>query len=233
MNEADGFLLIDKPLGWTSHDVVAKARGITRIRKIGHAGTLDPLATGLLVLGIGRATKQLAQVSGQTKAYEAEVTFGAASDTDDAEGTLTSYKDFKKPSVLDIREAVHEFKGDSMQIPPAYAAIKHQGRKLYELARAGEVVPREARPVVIHEVKVEAYEWPHLKLSCVVSKGTYIRSLARDIGEKLGCGGYLSALRRTAIGDFCVSDAISPQQLQEDWRPHLLSSVQVGQNVAK
>jgi tRNA pseudouridine55 synthase len=228
-----GFLLVDKPRDWTSHDVVAKLRGITGIRKIGHAGTLDPMATGLLVVGIGRATKQLASITGQTKAYEAEITLGAVSDTDDAEGAVTPRQHVHEPELADVVRALEGFQGTLQQLPPAYAAIKHQGRKLYELARAGREVPREPRTVVVHELILDTYSWPRVQFRCVVSKGTYIRALARDIGEQLECGGYLSALRRTAIGNFDVSDAVSIDELQKGWEAHVLADSKIKQDVVE
>lgn len=231
MSERYGFLLVDKPRDWTSHDVVAKLRGITGIRKIGHAGTLDPMATGLLVVGIGRATKQLAGITGQTKAYEGEITLGAVSDTDDAEGVITPRQLVHEPELADVVRALESFQGILQQLPPAYAAIKHKGRKLYELARTGRDVPREPRSVVVHELILDTYSWPRVQFHCVVSKGTYIRALARDIGEQLECGGYLSALRRTAIGAFDVSDAVSIDDLQEGWEAHVLADSKIKQDV--
>lgn len=219
---SDGFLLVDKSAGWTSHDVVAKLRGITGIRRIGHAGTLDPLATGLLVLGVGRATKQLSEIAAGDKTYLATVRLGAISTTDDAEGEIVSVSFQRKPESKDVKQALQSFTGRHMQLPPAYSAIKTGGRKHYELARAGKDVPREPRPVTVYEIEPISYTWPEVSFRCRVSKGTYIRSLARDLGEKLSTGGYLTALRRETVGRFRLEDAHTIKQLSEGWQKHLI-----------
>ncbi|MDP9211921.1 MAG: tRNA pseudouridine(55) synthase TruB [bacterium] len=205
----DGFLLIDKPAGWTSHDVVAKVRGVTRVKKVGHGGTLDPMATGLLVLGFGKATKQLERFVQGDKTYVAEAALGATSDTDDAEGTVTPAKQPERPTEAEVETALESFRGNLQQLPPVYSAIKTNGRKAYAEARKGRTVERKPRSVTVHEMALLGYRWPTVRFRCRVSKGTYVRSIARDLGEKLGTGGYLSALRREAIGSLRVEEAVS------------------------
>ena len=202
-------LLIDKPKGITSHDVVDRLRRITGERRIGHAGTLDPNATGLLIVGVGReSTKKLGEITkNTTKTYEAEITLGATSDTDDAEGKILSNKVTKRLSDEDIKKILRQFEGEQMQIPPIYSAIKLKGKKAYELARKGKEVILEPRKITIHSIKLDEYNFPMLKITCEVSSGTYIRALARDIGKSLGTGAYLSELRRTKIGEFDIQNA--------------------------
>ncbi len=211
----DGFLLIDKPAGWTSHDVVAKVRGLTRVKKVGHGGTLDPMATGLLVLGFGKATKQLERFVQGDKTYVAEVTLGATSDTDDSEGTVMPTQPGPAPAEAEVRTALEAFRGNLQQLPPVYSAIKTNGRKAYAEARKGRAVERKPRPVTIHEITPLDYRWPTVRFRCRVSKGTYVRSIARDLGEKLGVGGYLTALRREAIGSLRVEEAAGIDAITE------------------
>ncbi|MEK9166818.1 MAG: tRNA pseudouridine(55) synthase TruB [Patescibacteria group bacterium] len=201
-----GFIIIDKPTGWTSHDVVAKMRGVLKERKIGHLGTLDPLATGVLVLAVGRdATKQISQFMKLDKEYEATMELGKVSDTYDTEGKVESLPigDFGPEEIVRVMES---FCGESLQMPPAFSAKKIGGKKAYELARAG--LPVELKPVM---VKMRLWdisiEMPIVKFKVEVSSGTYIRSLVHDIGQKLGCGAVLTALRRTRVGDFKLEDA--------------------------
>lgn len=219
--EADGFLLVDKPLEWTSHDVVAKLRGITGIRKIGHGGTLDPLATGLLVIGIGQATKQLEQYVQGDKLYLATVRLGATSTTDDAEGEIATVT-ADEPTRERITETLHSFMGEQLQLPPTFSALKTDGKKHYELARSGKPVERTPRRITIHTIEPARIEYPDVTFRCRVSKGTYIRSIARDLGERLGTGGYLVALRRESVGDLNLRNAVTLEQLQRDWKAHLL-----------
>ena len=202
-------LLIDKPKGITSHDVVDQLRKITGERRVGHAGTHDPNATGLLIVGVGReSTKKLGEITkNTTKTYEAEITLGATSDTDDAEGKILSNKVTKRLSDEDIKKILRQFEGEQMQIPPIYSAIKLKGKKAYELARKGKEVILEPRKITIHSIKLDEYNFPMLKITCEVSSGTYIRALARDIGKSLGTGAYLSELRRTKIGEFDIQNA--------------------------
>lgn len=205
----DGLLLIDKPGGWTSHDVVAYLRRKLGVKKIGHAGTLDPFATGLLIVGVGReATKRLAEFLKMDKSYEATVRLGARSDTDDRTGTITPTS---PPPVEQreetIRQTLGRFVGTIEQVPPAYSAKKVAGKKMYELARRGFVVEQKPVTVTIHSIELLDYQWPLARIRVSVSSGTYIRALARDVGESLGVGGYLEELRRTSIGNFKVENA--------------------------
>ncbi|NDJ61826.1 MAG: tRNA pseudouridine(55) synthase TruB, partial [Chloroflexi bacterium] len=197
-----GFLNIDKPLGWTSHDVVAKLRRGLQIKKIGHAGTLDPLATGVLVICLGAATRLSEYVMDTTKRYRAVVHLGVTTDTYDAEGEITAQRPSDHLSEADVRDALGAFVGALEQVPPMYSAIKQGGRKLYDLARAGEVVERPPRPVHIHALEVVAWQPPQVTLDVTCSPGTYIRSLAYDLGAALGVGAHLAGLMRTASGSF-------------------------------
>ena len=218
-----GILLVDKPKGWTSHDVVAKLRGITGIKKIGHGGTLDPMATGLLVIGIGSATKRLEQFVQGDKTYLAELTLGATSPTDDAEGEPAPRAGVKPPSGEAVGAVLQKFTGAQEQLPPVYSAIKTGGKKAYVEARAGRVPERKPRLVTIHELTLVAYDYPRLEVRTAVSKGTYIRALARDIGEALGTGAYLSALRRERIGACSVEQAHRLSELEHGWQSRILS----------
>lgn len=207
----DGILLVDKPVGWTSHDVVAKVRGILKRSsgqkvKVGHCGTLDPFATGLLVLVVGSYTKKAAEFSKLGKTYEAELILGAESSTGDPEGQLTEISR-NVPSEKEMEAVLGQFKGKYMQMPPKYSAKKIKGQRAYKLARAGKEVKLEPVEVEIYDITDVTYDYPRLSFTVSVSSGTYIRSLAEDIGEKLGVGAYLSALRRTSIGAYPVSHA--------------------------
>ena len=220
-------LLIDKPAGWTSHDVVAKVRGILKIRAVGHAGTLDPFATGLLILGIGKGTKQLTGLVGLDKTYETTLTLGATSTTFDPEGIIvptivaadprvcpkedgsTRGSTTTQPTLADIERVLDQFRGGYEQKAPLHSAKKLAGKKLYELARAGTAT-EEMRPVKrvkIDELTIMRYAWPELELRVQCGSGTYIRSLGDDIGRALGVGAYVSQLRRTRVGAFDVEDA--------------------------
>src|SRR5581483_3807872 len=222
----DGFLLVDKPAGWTSHDVVAKVRGIIKYDigqkiRVGHTGTLDPFATGLLVLVLGSYTKRAGEFSKLDKVYEAELTLGAVSSTGDPEGELTP-KSAQKPSEKAVKDALSTFLGEIEQIPPAFSAIKIGGRRAYKLARAGQTVEIEPRRVKIYEITDVKYDYPKLNFICKVSSGTYIRSLAADIGAKLDTGAYLSALRRTQVGDFKIENALKIEELTPENTPKAL-----------
>ena len=204
-----GILLVDKAQGWTSHDAVAKTRGITRQRKIGHTGTLDPMATGLLVLCLGDATRLVEYMTGHDKRYEGEITLGVATDTDDAEGSVIREHSVPAIDSDTLRGLARRFTGVQLQRPPAYSAVKIAGKRAYAVARAGgdvEIAPREVRVFAI-ELRPTAPD--RLAVSVHCGPGTYIRSLARDIGEVLGCGAHLSELRRTSVGRFSVSEARS------------------------
>jgi len=202
----NGILLVDKPAGWTSHDVVAKLRGVLGERRMGHSGTLDPMATGLLVVFAGRATRAVSFSENHTKCYEAHLRLGLTTDTQDTTGTVLSRSE-RAVNRAELEAVLPQFRGDILQVPPMYSALKVDGKKLYEIARRGGEVARKARPVTIEELTVlgEADGDYALRVRC--SKGTYIRTLCHDIGAALGCGGVMSALRRTEVGAYRVSDA--------------------------
>lgn len=214
----DGLLLIDKPSGWTSFDVVAKVRGIMKQAtglkkpKVGHTGTLDPLATGLLVLTLGTYCKRAQEFSKLNKVYEVTMKLGETSTTGDDEGEKIPGSTYI-PSTKEVSDALAAFTGKIMQIPPAYSAIKVNGQRAYKLAREGKPVKLEPRKVTIYEPYNITYSYPEVKFSVKVSSGTYIRSLVQDIGERLKTGGYMTALRRTRVGDFNLSDAQQIEQL--------------------
>jgi len=206
-NHINGLVLIDKQKNWTSFDAVAKIRNMFNVKKVGHTGTLDPLATGLLVLCVGKATKLAERLTGLDKEYVGEIHFGATSNTDDAEGELTEVADAKPVSLEEIQEALKAFQGDIEQMPPQFSAKKVGGKRAYKLARKGEKVELEAKKIKINAIEILDYEWPKLKLRIDCGKGTYIRAIARDLGESLKVGGYLSDLRRTKVGQFNLKDA--------------------------
>ncbi len=220
----EGFLLIDKPKGITSHDVVDKLREITKIRKIGYSGTLDPLATGLLILGIGRgATRRLSEFLKLDKEYIAKLRLGAVSDTFDKEGKIEFKKIEKIPSREKIEKVIKEFIGQISQIPPSYSAKKIKGEKAYNLARKGKKVQLKPQRVNIYEIKILGYKFPYLEIKVNCSSGTYIRSLASDIGKKLGCGALLEDLRRTRIGNFSLKQAKKLEEINsKNWKSFLI-----------
>lgn len=213
----DGILLIDKPVGWTSFDVVAKVRGELKRGgiakpKVGHTGTLDPLASGLLVLVIGTYCKRAQEFSKLDKTYEVTLKLGEISSTGDGEGEKTHVSS-ERPSPEAIRAALDVFTGEIMQVPPAHSAIKVNGQRAYKLARAGKEVRLEARPVTVYGLKLTNYTYPHVTFTADVSSGTYIRSLADDMGKELGTGAYMSALRRSRVGDMELSKAMTIENL--------------------
>lgn len=215
-------VLIDKPYGWTSFDAINYIKRRLKIKKIGHAGTLDPLATGLLIVCTGKKTKEIQYLQGMEKEYLAIFLLGAETPSYDLE-TEVSYtataQDLQKLKECDIRQCIEaHFVGEIMQRPPIYSAIKRKGKRLYELARQGKKPEVEARPTFIHSFEVEAWEPPHLYTRIVCSKGTYIRSLAHDLGKALGVGGCLSALRRTRIGTYDVAQALSPAEYVKQYK---------------
>jgi tRNA pseudouridine55 synthase len=209
----NGFLLIDKPERITSFGVVSRIRKSLGIKKVGHCGTLDPQATGLLIVCLGKATKLAQFVSKQNKKYQAEITLGFVSTTLDRDGELTAYSPETKPTIEEIREVLPEFVGEIEQVAPAYSAVKHQGQPLYKYARRNQPVEEKKRRVQIGEINLTKYEYPLLKVEVVCSSGTYIRSIAHDLGQRLNCGGYVSNLRRTAIGRWRLENAIRLDQL--------------------
>lgn len=206
-----GFLNIDKPTGMTSHDVVNRVRRLMSTRQVGHAGTLDPLASGVLIVCVGGATRLSDYVMSEKKAYRAVIRLGVETDTYDAEGQIVFAADPEATAALSTETLAHaldSFRGDIQQVPPIYSAIKQGGHKLYDLARKGKTVEIPPRPVTIHQINLVAWQPPTLTLDVTCSAGTYIRSLAHDLGAALGVGGSLAALRRTASGRFRLADAV-------------------------
>ena len=220
-------LLVDKPLHWTSFDVVRKMRGMLRIKKVGHAGTLDPLATGLLIVCTGKQTKQINEFMQQPKTYSGVITLGATTATYDLESIPENEKPIDHISAAQVNAVAKSFLGHQMQKPPVYSAIKKEGVALYELARRGKEVEPEERPVQIYQFEITSFKLPDIGFIIRCSTGTYIRSIAHDVGAALGCGAHLSELRRTAIGKYEVNSAISIaqftewlQQLEQEYRQH-------------
>lgn len=217
---SSGLVVVDKPAGMTSHDVVSRLRRIFGTRKVGHAGTLDPLATGVLVAGINRGTKFLAHLVAATKAYDATIRLGAATTTDDSEGDLLSRHDASPLDDDEVLRAVTGFTGEIMQRPAAVSAIKIDGKRAHELVREGEEVEIPARPVTVSRFDVHALRrtgsFLDLDVSVACSSGTYIRSLARDLGAALQVGGHLTALRRTEVGPFTLADARTLENLADN-----------------
>lgn len=210
----DGLALVDKSADWTSHDVVAKARGQLATRKVGHSGTLDPDATGLLLLGVGRVTRLLRYLGLPSKQYTGVIVLGTATSTLDASGEVVGSWDMRAVTLEEVRDAAAQLTGEIAQVPPMVSAVQVDGRRLHELARAGLEVERAARPVTVHRFDVH----PPLRAGCFpieveCSSGTYVRSLAADVGEALGGGAHLRDLRRTAIGSFAVGDAVPVEAL--------------------
>lgn len=204
----DGILLVDKPAGFTSHDVVAKLRSVFRLKKVGHGGTLDPAATGLLVLLLGRGTKLSDRVMGGDKAYEGEFFLGVTTNTQDADGEVTQERDASHVNREMLEAEMKRLTGDSMQLPPMVSAIKQNGVPLYKLARQGLDVERSSRLIHIYEFRLLAFNPPCARFSVRCTKGTYVRTLCADIGEALGCGAHLRRLRRTRSGSMTVNDAL-------------------------
>ena len=211
----DGILAVDKPKGFTSHDVVDLIRKRFGIKKAGHAGTLDPMATGLLVILIGSFTKRSSEFLNHDKEYEATMTLGAESDTGDAWGRITDRRAGFAGTAADVEAVFRKFSGPMAQDVPAYSAKKINGKKLYQLARKGIEVKLEPKNIVIHSIEMTGFAPPEVSFKVRCSKGTYIRQLCMDIGSALGCGAYLSGLRRTACGDMKVSEAISVEEIKK------------------
>ncbi|CAM3894244.1 tRNA pseudouridine(55) synthase TruB [Cohnella lubricantis] len=215
----EGVLAIWKPAGWTSHDVVAKARRILRIKRIGHTGTLDPAVTGVLPICIGRATRMVEYLQEMPKTYEALLRFGIATDTEDTGGEVIERMDASHLTEEQIREAALSFIGDILQVPPMVSAVKVDGKRLYELARQGVTVERKARPVTIHRIDVERIDasrpHPELRFSVTCSKGTYIRTLCVDIGRKLGVPAVMAELIRTSSAGLTREDSVTLEELEE------------------
>ena len=216
----NGIVIIDKPAGWTSQDVTARLRRVFGTRRIGHGGTLDPMATGVLPVFVGRATRGVEFFEHAEKTYETELLLGVATDTEDTTGTVLTRREVSvTPGQL--AAVLERFRGEIMQIPPMYSALKVNGQKLCDLARKGRQVERQPRPVTVHELTLLSREGDTLHLRVRCSKGTYIRTLCADIGEALGCGGCMQALRRTQAGEYTIAEAVPLQQLLEAAEPEI------------
>ncbi len=233
MTSLDGLLLVDKPSGPTSHDIVDRVRKALGIRAVGHAGTLDPFASGLLILGIGKGTKALTALVGLDKTYEIEARLGARTDTFDREGAvMTDTRPITPPTEATIEAALQRFRGPIKQKAPLYSAIKRGGKKLYELARAGTATEamRPERDVTVYELTLKEFAWPRLVFVARVSSGTYIRSLVDDLGNALGVGGYVQELRRTRIGTHMVDDAANGEGMTREGIEKALLPIPNGPN---
>jgi tRNA pseudouridine55 synthase len=221
-----GLLLLDKPSGPTSHDMVYAVRRGAGEKRVGHAGTLDPLASGLLVMCLGPATRLSEFLAGKDKRYQARIRLGTTTDTYDSQGQVQAVSDQPLPEKAAVEAALAEFRGPQQQVPPAYSAIKQGGQKSYDLARRGEAVELAPRPVEFYSIELRDWQPPELTLEAHCSAGTYIRSLAHDLGQRLGCGAHLSGLRRTASGSLRLEEAVTLADLQSafargDWRKYL------------
>ena len=222
-----GVLNVYKGKGYTSHDVVAKLRGITGQKKIGHTGTLDPDATGVLPVCLGKATKLCDMLTDKDKTYEAVLLLGVSTDTQDAGGEVLGTSDTAGLGEKEVREAIQSFVGGYDQVPPMYSALKVGGKRLYELAREGKVVERKARPVDIYQIRVLKMDLPRVWMEVSCSKGTYIRTLCHDIGEKLGCGGCMEELVRTKVSSFLLSDSLTLADINKRMQEGTLGEVLV------
>lgn len=230
-NAISGALVVDKPVGMTSHDVVQAIRNGTNLRRAGHTGTLDPRASGVLVILVGPAVRLSEYVSASDKRYQAIIRLGGTTDTFDGEGKFTPSKDPLNVTEAEFEEALKTFVGEIEQVPPAYSAVKVGGRKAYEMARKGEEVELEPRKIMVHHLEVLEWTPPEVVIDVHCSSGTYVRSLANDLGQKLGCGAYLVGLRRTKSGRFTLRDATPLRKLQEaftagNWYQYLIPAAE-------
>ncbi len=216
----EGLLVIDKPAGMTSHDVVDVVRRRFKMKRVGHSGTLDPVATGVLVVLLGKATKLFGQFVHFDKTYEATLRLGVVTDTGDAEGVVVKERDPRAVAADEVRRVFAAFIGQRQQVPPMVSAIKHKGQRLYELARRGIQVERAPRPIKIYELFITRLDLPDVDFTVRCSKGTYVRRLGEEIGEALGVGGFISRIRRTALGPFCIADAVSLDDIDESHIRH-------------
>ena len=214
----NGIVIVDKPEGWTSQDVTARLRRVFNTRRIGHGGTLDPMATGVLPVFVGRATRCVEFFEHAEKTYETALRLGLTTDTEDISGTVLTEQD-AFVTKTQVENVLQNFRGEIMQVPPMYSALKVNGQKLYDLARKGKTVERQPRPITIHELTLLSMEADgiHLRVRC--SKGTYIRTLCKDIGEALGCGGCMAALRRISAGEYTIEESVPLQTLLETETP--------------
>ena len=214
----NGIVIVDKPQGWTSQDVTARLRRVFNTRRIGHGGTLDPMATGVLPVFVGRATRGVEFFEHAEKTYETVLRLGITTDTEDITGTVLTEQDAFVTGEM-LEEVLEKFRGDIMQVPPMYSALKVNGQKLYDLARKGKEVERQPRPITIHELTLLGMEAEGIRLRVRCSKGTYIRTLCKDIGQALGCGGCMAELRRVAAGEYTAQEAVPLQVLLETENP--------------
>ena len=214
----DGIVIVDKPQDWTSQDVVAKLRGVFQTRRIGHGGTLDPMATGVLPVFVGRGTRGVEFFEHAEKTYETVLQLGITTDTEDITGTVLTQRDVFVTDEM-LEETLEKFRGEILQVPPMYSALKINGQKLCDLARKGREVERQPRPITIHELTLLGMEAEGIRLRVRCSKGTYIRTLCKDIGETLGCGGCMKELRRVTAGEYTIAEAIPLQTLVESENP--------------
>mgnify|MGYP004690788853 FL=1 len=214
----NGIVIVDKPQGWTSQDVTARLRRVYATRRIGHGGTLDPMATGVLPVFVGRATRGVEFFEHAEKTYDTVLLLGRTTDTQDVTGTVLAEKAVRL-SPADIENVLPRFRGDILQVPPMYSALKVNGKKLYELARKGQEVERQPRPITVFELTNLGFDGTRLSLRVKCSKGTYIRTLCQDIGEALGCGGCMEALRRVRAGEYGIEDAVPLEKLLESETP--------------
>ena len=214
----DGIVIVDKPQGWTSQDVTARLRRVFGTRRIGHGGTLDPMATGVLPVFVGRATRGVEFFEHAEKTYETVLRFGITTDTEDMTGTVLTEENVSFTEEQ-LQETLAAFRGEILQVPPMYSALKVNGQKLCDLARKGKTVERQPRPIIIHELTLVERGENTLRLRVRCSKGTYIRTLCKDIGEKLGCGGCMESLRRVAAGEYTIDEAIPLQTLLDTEKP--------------
>jgi tRNA pseudouridine55 synthase len=219
--ELEGILLVDKPRDHTSHDVVARLRGILKMKRVGHAGTLDPMATGLLIILLGKATKVSQYLISLDKEYEGTIELGKVTDTQDADGEMMETRPVPPLTQAQVQATINTFLGDQYQTPPMYSAIKIDGVPLYKSARKGEEIEREPRFIRVMNWEITRFGLPQFDFKLRVTKGTYVRTLAHDLGQKLGCGAHLAALRRTATANFNVAQAVTLEQLQTMSTPEI------------
>jgi len=212
--KTDAVLLVDKPKEWTSFDVVNMVRSRFNIPKVGHCGTLDPAASGLLVLVLGKFTKLSQKFSGEDKVYQSDMLLGTETDSQDMDGKITAENDYSQITEEQVKEVIASFIGEQEQVPPMFSAKKKDGKRLYKLARQGIEVEREAKEINIESIEIDEINLPHVKFTVKCSKGTYIRTLVADMGQKLGCGAVLFGLRRTLSGQFNLEDAVTIDTLK-------------------
>lgn len=210
-----GFLSVWKPRGLTSFDVVKRLRRVSRVKRVGHGGTLDPAAEGVLPILFGQATRLSSRIEELAKGYEADILLGTVTDTLDMDGTVLETRTTANVTEGDVRQVIPEFIGKIQQVPPMYSALKHQGERLYEIARRGEEIQREPRPVMVYGVEVKSFALPRVRVSVACGRGMYVRSLAADIGERLGCGGVLDGLQRVRVGPFSELNSLGLEAAEE------------------